>query len=283
MNIDILRTFLAVAEHESLRRAADFLHLTPSAVSARIRQLERELSTSLFERSKSGVQLTAAGQKLASRSRNLIREWQDIRQEVGQGGGDGVLLRLGAPDALWQARLLAATVDFQKTHPNMYFVLKTGGRRELATMLVSDALDCVVLSEPLAHPGYESRRIATLQLLAVASQDITAADAASFARFVDVDWGETFHNRLAEAGIELPAARVQANVAWLGLDWLLRGGGTAWLPRYLVHRHIEQGRLRLIDAVQPISLDVCAAFNSDHIEAEAMVRVLRESMAGAEC
>jgi len=96
MNIDILRTFLAVAEHESLRRAADFMHLTPSAVSARIRQLERSLNTSLFERSKAGVQLTQAGQKLASRSRTLIREWQDIRQEVGSGGRDAVLLRLGA-------------------------------------------------------------------------------------------------------------------------------------------------------------------------------------------
>ena len=73
MNIDVLRTFLAVAEHESLRRAADFLHLTPSAVSARIRQLEQSLNIRLFERSKSGVQLTQAGLKLAGRSRNLIR------------------------------------------------------------------------------------------------------------------------------------------------------------------------------------------------------------------
>lgn len=282
MNIDILRTFLAVAEHESLRRAADFMHLTPSAVSARIRQLERSLNTSLFERSKAGVQLTPAGLKLASRSRNLIREWQDIRQEVGQGGSDAVLLRLGAPDALWQARLLAATVDFQRSHANMHFTLKTGGRRELAAMLISDALDCVVLSEPLAHPGFVSRRIATLQLLALASPEISVSEAARFARFVDVDWGDAFHSKLAESGIELPAATVQINVAWLALDWLLRSGGTAWLPRYLVQKHIEEGRLRLLEHTRPVSLDVCAAFNPEHIEAEAMVRVLRESMAGPE-
>jgi len=282
MNIDILRTFLAVAEHESLRRAADFMHLTPSAVSARIRQLERSLNTSLFERSKAGVQLTQAGQKLASRSRTLIREWQDIRQEVGSGGRDAVLLRLGAPDALWQARLLAATVDFRQSHANTHVVLKTGGRRELAAMLISDALDCVVLSEPLAHPGFESCRIATLQLLPVASPDMSVADAAGFAHYVDVDWGDAFHNKLAEAGVEQPVATVQINVAWLALDWLLRSGGTAWLPRYLVHRHIEDGRLQVIPSAGRLSLDVHAAFNLEHIEAEEMVRVLRASMADTE-
>jgi len=281
MNIDILRTFLAVAEHESLRRAADHLHLTPSAVSARIRQLERLLHTSLFERSKSGVQLTIAGQKLAARSRNLIREWQEIRQELGQGGGESVLLRLGAPDALWQARLLAATVDFQKAHPHVNVELKTGGRRELANMLISDALDCVVLSGPLAHPGLESRRIATLPLLAVATADISDDEAACFSRFVDIDWGDGFRDRLGESGL-LPVAAVQINVAWLGLDWLLRSGGTAWLPRYLVQPHIEAGRLRLIPTQPSIALDVYAAFRPEHHEARAMMRMLADPVAGAE-
>ena len=282
MNIDVLRTFLAVAEHESLRRAADFLHLTPSAVSARIKQLERSLNSRLFERSKAGVQLTPAGQMLSSRSRNLIREWQEIRQEIGQGGGDAVLLRLGAPDALWQARLLAASVDFCASHPNTHFVLKTGGRRELAAMLVTEALDCVVLSEQLAHPGFESRRIATLRLVPVATPELSAADAAAFSRFVDVDWGDAFRDRLEESGVLLPAAAVQINVAWLGLDWLLRSGGTAWLPQYLVRRHVEAGRLKVIPFPEAISLDVYAAFNQEHIDAEAMVRALRDSMAGVE-
>jgi len=61
VDIQLLRTFLAVAEHEGLRNAAEFLHLTPSAVSSRIRQLEREIGIQLFDRSRSGVILTPAG------------------------------------------------------------------------------------------------------------------------------------------------------------------------------------------------------------------------------
>jgi len=227
------------------------------------------------------VQLTPAGQKLAARSRNLIREWQDIRHELGQGGGESVLLRLGAPDVLWQARLLAITADFQKTRPHVNVELKTGGRRELASMLISDELDCVVLSEPLAHPGFESRRIASLPLLAVATAEISDDEAACFSRFVDIDWGDGFRNRLGESGL-LTVAAVQINVAWLGLDWLLRSGGTAWLPRYLVQAHIEAGRLRLIPTPESIALDVYAAFRPEHQEVRAMLRMLADAAPGDE-
>jgi LysR family transcriptional regulator, flagellar master operon regulator len=277
MNIDVLRTFLAVAEHASLRRAADSLHLTPSAVSARIRQLERSLNTRLFDRSKAGVQLTPAGDKLAVRCRSMIREWHDIRQELGQGGDEAVLLRVGAPDALWQVRLSAVAVEFQKSRPNMHFVLKTGGRRELAAMLVGEVLDCVVLSEPLVHPAFDSRRVATLGLVPVATPDMPVPEAERFSRFVDVDWGESFRNRLEASGLLLPAASVQINVAWLALDWLLRCGGTAWLPHYLVRPHIEAGRLLPISGAEKVNLDVYAAFNPEHLEAEALVRALRDS------
>ncbi len=279
MNIGILRTFLAVAEHESLRRAADFLHLTPSAVSARIRQLERSLNIRLFERSKSGVQLTPAGQKLASRSRILIREWQDMRREIGQGGDDAVFFRLGAPDALWQARLLAVAADFCANRPNMHLVLKTGGRHELASMLISDVLDFVLLPEAFAHPGFASHRIATLCLIPVATPDIPADEAARFGRFVEVDWGDAFYDR--HEVIAQPESVVQINVAWLALDWLLRVGGTAWLPQHLVHQHIEEGRLVRIAQPEAVNVDIYAAFSQDHTAAEAMVRSLRASMAEA--
>lgn len=280
MNIGILRTFLAVAEHESLRRAADYLHLTPSAVSARIKQLERSLNTRLFERSKSGVQLTPAGQKLANRSRTLIREWQDMRREIGQGGDDAIFLRLGAPDTLWQARLLAVSADFCASRTNMHLVLKTGGRRELASMLIADALDFVLLPEAFAHPGFESHRIATLCLVPVATPDIPPDEAARFSRFVEVDWGDAFHDRHTAASLSEPA--VQINVAWLALDWLLRTGGTAWLPQHLVRQHIEEGRLVRLPQPEAGNLDIYAAFNREHIAAEPMLRALRASMAGVE-
>ena len=281
MNIHVLRTFLAVAEHEGLRRAADFLHLTPSAVSSRIRQLERSLNTRLFERSKAGVRLTPAGQKLAARSRKLIREWQDIRQDISQGSGDAVFLRLGASDALWQAWLLAATVDYCHIHPRTRYVLKTAGRRDLAAMLIADSLDCVFIPEALANPGFESRKLTGLRLIPVCTQEMKAQEANRFDGLVEVDWGDVFADRLEVSGVVLPEPTLQVNVAWLAIDWLLRSGGSAWLPEHLVSDHIQAGRLRRISEWDAVDLDVYAAFGKENIEAEAMVRVLHDSLAGA--
>jgi LysR family transcriptional regulator, flagellar master operon regulator len=97
-----------------------------------------------------------------------------------------------------------------------------------------------------------------------------------------VDWGDVFRDRVEGSAVLLPEPVVQINVAWLGLDWLLRTGGTAWLPQHLVRQHIEAGRLVRIPDSEAVNLDVYAAFNQEHIAAEAMVHALRESMAGAE-
>jgi DNA-binding transcriptional LysR family regulator len=59
-----LSSFLAVAEHGSIARAAAGLHLTPSALSKRVLALERELGQRLFERGSQPLALTAAGLRL---------------------------------------------------------------------------------------------------------------------------------------------------------------------------------------------------------------------------
>lgn len=57
-----LSYFVAVAHHRSIREAANFLHLTSSALNRHILDLEEELSAPLFERHARGVRLSAAGE-----------------------------------------------------------------------------------------------------------------------------------------------------------------------------------------------------------------------------
>ena len=61
---DLLRAFLAVAEHGSFTRAAHQLNRTQSAVSVQVRRLEQRLGTKLFQRDRAGAVPTAAGDEL---------------------------------------------------------------------------------------------------------------------------------------------------------------------------------------------------------------------------
>lgn len=82
MDINLARTFLVVAESGSFIAAAERLHLTQTAVSARIRALEMELDRVLFIRNKAGARLTAAGERFKRYAETLLQIWERARQHV---------------------------------------------------------------------------------------------------------------------------------------------------------------------------------------------------------
>lgn len=72
MDTQSLKAFLAVAEQQSFSHAAEHLHLTQSAVSKRIQQLELHLNTPLFDRHNRTVSLTEAGYALLPKARQIL-------------------------------------------------------------------------------------------------------------------------------------------------------------------------------------------------------------------
>ena len=102
MELNDLRLFAAAARHPSLQRAAEELHLTPSALSKAIKRLEESLRTPLFDRVGKGLQLNAAGQRLQARALALLQLAEQTRAEFA-GSGFRVHCRIAAP-ALLQAR-----------------------------------------------------------------------------------------------------------------------------------------------------------------------------------
>lgn len=77
-----LRYFVRVVELGSLTRAAAALHVAQPALSLHMRHLEEELAVTLLTRSRAGVQPTAHGQLLYEHARNILRQFEQARQEV---------------------------------------------------------------------------------------------------------------------------------------------------------------------------------------------------------
>ena len=110
MELRLLHYFVTLAEELHFSRAAQRLSISKPPLSVAIKQLEQELQAQLFERSSKGVRLTAAGEHLLGKARQLLALSQQAAQEtrdVAQGtrghlrlGFVGSSLYRGLPQAL---------------------------------------------------------------------------------------------------------------------------------------------------------------------------------------
>src|SRR3954451_11953353 len=82
MDLKQLRTFRAVAELGSLSKAADRLRAAQPALSRHIKLLEYELRVELFIRNGRGMQLTSAGQMLLDRTAGLVRQIEQVGDDI---------------------------------------------------------------------------------------------------------------------------------------------------------------------------------------------------------
>src|ERR1700730_3479041 len=136
VNLKLMHTFLLVAEHSSFCRAAEVSNRSQSAVSMQIRQLELQLSVSLFHRTTRRVQLTREGELLLVCARKAVAELQtglrQIKETVDVQRGR---LTLACAPTLAATRLPEILATFQTTYPGV-----TGHVRELASVEMLDRI-----------------------------------------------------------------------------------------------------------------------------------------------
>ena len=77
MDIELARTFLEIVNTGSFIKAAERMHVTQTAVTARIRSLESHLSCQLFVRNRSGARLTEEGEQFVEYATSLVDTWDD--------------------------------------------------------------------------------------------------------------------------------------------------------------------------------------------------------------
>ena len=142
MEFKQLRTFVEVARAGGFTQAAHTLHISQSAVSKQVAQLEHNLGTPLFDRLGSHVRLTAAGNVVLQRAKDMLRLQQELLSELDDlshlARGE---LRLGLPllgsDALF-ANLFA---EYRRRYPNIQVQLLEGGSLVVEQAVLSGELE----------------------------------------------------------------------------------------------------------------------------------------------
>jgi DNA-binding transcriptional LysR family regulator len=126
VNFTAFRYFNEVAQSKAIRRAADRLHVTPSAVSRQIALLEHQLGAPLLERTHSGVALTAAGVMLERYTRTLFRDLARVRESIAAFRSlDQGEIKVHAMEGVLSNLLPELIAGFLQQHPRIDFQVTT--------------------------------------------------------------------------------------------------------------------------------------------------------------
>jgi len=156
MNFNTYRYFNEVAETGSIRRAADRLHVAPSAISRQLSLLEHSLGIMLLERSNTGIQLTPAGIMLERYTRNMFRELERIHDSIKNLKG----LRQGEVK-IWVIEgllldFLPRTIgEFNERHPAIQFSVFSESSDRIVEALIRDETDIGIVFNAKNRPGIE--------------------------------------------------------------------------------------------------------------------------------
>ncbi len=153
MDLDRLKTFLAVAQLGSFTSAAGMVNLTQSAVSQQLKELEAELGTVLFDRSSRPVRLTKEGVNLLPVAKQMLHSWQDFKENQEQKHFEGKLI-IGYVSSIMTNVLAHALQSLRNKHPGLAIkLINTGGvTKHLAQMVANNELDASFGVGPLKMP-----------------------------------------------------------------------------------------------------------------------------------
>ncbi len=242
MDVNLARTFLMVAETGSFIDAARKLNITQSTVSARIKGLEDMLGRPLFERSKSGAELTTAGEQFQKHALALVRIWQRAQLEVGTSDQHSDHLAVGAAMVFWDGFLLRWVSWLRATLPGIAVSASSGLSVMLTQRLIEGSLDLAIMYRPMQPPGLMIEHLFDEEFVLVtsapATQRRTSAD------YVFVDWGPDFQQDHGAAYPEFTNPGLNLDLGPVGLDYLLANEGSGYFPSRLVRSHVARGRLR---------------------------------------
>ncbi|MDD7973265.1 LysR family transcriptional regulator [Roseinatronobacter alkalisoli] len=146
-----LRTLLAIVQHGGFAKAAEVVHITPSAVSQQIQALEKELNVRLFERSCRPPSLTPQGLQVVEMATNILRMVTETRTDLSGNQVNGTLF-LGSVRTSALGVLPRAIMKMRTKYPQLKINLRVGNSSSLIAEVAAGRLDAAVVAENMSIP-----------------------------------------------------------------------------------------------------------------------------------
>ena len=254
MELSDLVTFSTVARLGGVTRAADELNTVQSNITQRVKALEAEIGTPLFERHSRGMTLTGAGRRLlpyAQRLAALSREAVLAAREDGEPKGP---LSIGSMETTAAVRLPSLLAEFHRRFPAVQLSLRTAPTADLVAAVLDGSLDGAFVAGPIEHAELTDVTAFQEELVLVTARRwaslaaLRAGTPESGPTALVFRTGCTYRQRLEQLLTEFgwpSAARFELGTLDGMIGCVAAGMGVTLLPRAVVERNDQSGNIRI--------------------------------------
>jgi DNA-binding transcriptional LysR family regulator len=256
MDLDLARTFLEIARTGSFLAAAERLHVTQTAVTARVQNLEAQLNCKLFIRNRAGARLTDHGQVFAGYASQLVQTWEAARRDLPLPEGFRDLLAIGGEASLSNPLILNWVQRLREALPGYAVRAEIADSSQLQQQVEQGLLEAALVYKPEYWPGLQVEQILEEKLIQVclASQPEP---------YIYIDWGEAFRKQHDAAMPEKAKAALSFNLGPLALQYLLQNGGSGYFRTRVVQSYLDSGTLQRVKRAPEFTYPTYLVYSRD--------------------
>ncbi|WP_162910258.1 LysR family transcriptional regulator [Azohydromonas sediminis] len=266
-----LQLLVAVAEHGSLKRAAEQVGMTQPAATQALADLEALLETPLFERHARGMRVGTAGQAVLPMVRQVLFALQSSMEALAAvASGASGLLRVGAIPAAVHGVLATRLVAFCESHPDLHVDVIEGRPDHLLQDVLAGSLHVALARQPADCPArlqFEPLLADEAVVIAGVGHPLARRRRVTLDELARWRWMRAPHgvgvrdtfDALFD-GVATPAVHTVTTTSPGAAVAVLADGATlAMVPRSLAHWYVQHGLVALVDIGRRFELGTIGA------------------------
>jgi LysR family transcriptional regulator for metE and metH len=309
LEIRHLKLVVALAEHGTLTRAGDVLHLTQSALSHQLRDLEDRVGKPLFTRARRQMHATPAGEKLVQAARAVLATLDETSHALRSDQlATSISLRVATECNTCYSWLPAVLPAFRERFPRVEIRLELPAAHQLLSSLADDQLDVAIMSSPVrdrrvvAKPLFEDELLVAVgphhRLARAPYVPISELRHETVILYASVEQSTIVRRVMLANGVYPKATIAHVQLTEAIIELVKADVGIAILAKWSIKPHLDSGSVRGVritangvhrkwQAVVPKHLAGADYINefcgllATHVPAGAKPRLVRPSQARA--
>ena len=264
MDFKTLNTFIQVVELGSFTQAGEKLGYSQPAISAQIRQLEKDLGVQLFDRINHSISLTSQGKEVLSYAYDICQKVSDLEQQVLHNPQITGTVRIGMADSMCSWLLDEQFAAMREQYPGVKLQITTASTEGILQLLDKNEVDLAyTLDRHVYHRDYIIACEEQIETHFVISSQNPLSDSISMKEIVELPCILTepgmSYRRLLEQYLAKHSLQIDPVLEIGNTDLICRlvekGIGIAFLPDYVTEQAVRENKLKRL-TVNDLSIEI---------------------------